>query len=83
MKDLGKELTKLQEKAVSLIEEQGYRVTSVSDECVICCEWCDKTSKAVHVGFVGDTPHMQSTIFEDKNFHYQSEWFVCGTCPES
>lgn len=83
MKKFGKELTKLQEKAANLIEKQGYHVTSVSDEHVITCEWCDKTSKAVHIGFVGDIPRMQSTIFEDKNFRYQSGWFVCGTCPNS
>lgn len=83
MKKFGKELTKLQETAVKLIEKQGLRVTRISDEDVITCEWCDKTSKAVHVEFIGDLPHMQSTVFENKNFHSQSDWFVCGTCSNS
>lgn len=66
------------------MEKQGRYVTRVSDEDLVCCEWCDKKSKAVHIGF-SDTiqSNLQSTIFEDENFCCQSEWFVCGTCPGS
>lgn len=49
MERFGKKLTKLQEKAVKLAEKAGRTIIRISDEDIIPCEWCDKTTKAVYI----------------------------------
>lgn len=80
MKRFGKELTKLQEKAVKLTERAGHAIIRISEENTVPCEWCDKTTRAVYIGYNTEHGHMQGVCFEDENFHLQNEWCVCGTC---
>ena len=68
------------------------KINYVSKVFNMQCEWCNNSSRVIHIGVCqtkkdeftrGHCNNGLYTIFEDKSFHCQAEWFVCGKCENS
>lgn len=68
-------------------------INRVSEVSLGGCEWCDNKSRVIFISVgknkgapdftKGHCNSGQYSIHEDPSFHSQSDWFVCGKCPDS
>ena len=90
--------TRFRNKAIQKTKENlkknktKAKILRVSEVKQSICEWCNNKTRSVTIEFT-PTSHKQfdggfccygtMVIFEDKSFHSQAEWFVCGKCENS
>jgi hypothetical protein len=76
-----------------IVNNYPCHISHVSEVATGGCEWCDNTTRVIGISVQqnlnaplftkGHNNSGHYTIHEDPDFHAQSEWFVCGKCPDS